>query len=215
MLSPHANNVAGASTWSQSFWSCWISSVTFKWSRSPPCSWRYANSFFWCAMIKSHDFALEFDNPLRINGFDDRFEQEILDTLVSFKLCLLCFVLGNLSLMNCWILINVGRVGSRIGWLHKSCGIMQEKDVFSFVDDHSNVSMLASSICGRNAGCCIDAFFCKPIQILVGWLAVDFGEFEVFETVFRVLLDSHAWNKGLVTTAKQWRLKWLQWIGRN
>ena len=143
-------------------------------------------------MIKPHPITLEFGNPLWIDGFDDRFEQEILDTLVSFKFCLLSFVLSNLSLTNYWILIDIGRVWSRIGRLHKTLGIAREKDVFGVGNDHSNVSMLASAICGRNAGRCIDAFFRQPIQILVGWLAVDFGEFEIFETVFRVLLDSHA-----------------------
>jgi hypothetical protein len=40
--------------------------------------------------------------------------------------------------------------------------------------------MLASSICGRNAGRGVDTFFGELIQILIGWLAVDDGELEVF-----------------------------------
>jgi hypothetical protein len=40
---------------------------------------------------------------------------------------------------------------------------VRERDVFGFGNDHSNVSMLASPICGRNAGRCIDAFFCEQI----------------------------------------------------
>jgi hypothetical protein len=54
--------------------------------------------------------------------------------------------------------------------------------------------MASSSISGSNTGRGIDAFFCELIQILVGWLAVDFGKFEVLETVFRVLFDSHAFE---------------------
>ena len=114
-------------------------------------------------MIETHPVTFEFGDPLWVNGFGDCLDKELLDTLVSFKLCLLCFVLGNLSLMNCWILINVGRVGSRIGWLHKSFGIVRERDVFGFGNDHANVSMLASPICSRNAGRCIDAFFGEQI----------------------------------------------------
>jgi hypothetical protein len=57
---------------------------------------------------------------------------------------------------------------------------VRELNVISFSDDHSDVSMLASSICGRNAGRSVDTFFGELIQILVGWLAVDDGELEVF-----------------------------------
>jgi hypothetical protein len=131
-------------------------------------------------VVEAHFLALEFGNPLMPNTFGDCLVQEVLDTFVSLKFCLLCFVFGNLSLTNNCIRINIGRVSSRVDWSHKKFAVVRELDVISFSDDHSNVSMLASSICGRNAGRGVNTFFDELIQILVRWLAVNDGELKVF-----------------------------------
>jgi hypothetical protein len=60
-------------------------------------------------------------------------------------------------------------------------------------NDHSDVSVLASSICGGNAGCGSGQFLGEQtINVFVAWLSIIFCEFKIVETVLCVMFDSLA-----------------------
>lgn len=78
-----------------------------------------------------------------------------------------------------------GSWGQRKGWSRR------ERRVFRVVKDHTNMSVVTSTVCGRYSSKHCSEFPGKLVHVFVGRLAVDLGDVEFLEAVFDVLFDSH------------------------
>ena len=84
-----------------------------------------------------------------------------------------------------------GREWPRVLGYNERVGAGREGGVFGVVEDHTNVSVVTSTVCGRYSSKHCSEFPGKLVHVFVGRLAVDLGDVEFLEAVFNVLFDSH------------------------
>ena len=74
-------------------------------------------------------------------------------------------------------------------------GTGRGRDVFLIIEDHSNVSVVVSTICGRDSIKHCSEFTCELVHNFIGWLAIYLGDFKFLEALLDVLFDAHGCNK--------------------
>ena len=84
-----------------------------------------------------------------------------------------------------------GREWPRVLGYDERVGAGRERRVFRVVEDHTNVSVVTSTVCGRYGSKHCSKFPGELVHVFVGWLSIDLGYVEFLEAVFDVLLDPH------------------------
>ena len=74
-------------------------------------------------------------------------------------------------------------------------GTGRECSVFHIVKDHSNVSVVASTICGRHSSTHCSKFMCELVHVFIGQSAIDLSDFEFLKAVLNVSFDAQGCGK--------------------